>query len=63
MGNPFSVEVVVALVGAGASLVAVITAVFHAALYIGRQSVRLDGHDLQLRDHERRVKRLEAIAQ
>ena len=41
--------------------VAIVTAIWHAAMYVGRITVRLQRHEDRLDDHARAIKRIEAV--
>ena len=46
---------VLATIGAAAALV---TAIWHAAMYVGKLTVKVDRHEDRLNDHEERIDRL-----
>lgn len=54
MGN-FSASELLAVVGGAAGLV---TAIWHAAMYVGKLTVKVDRHEDRLDDHETRLDRM-----
>ena len=48
-------EILTAIAGAAG----VVTAIWHAAMYVGKLTVKLQGHELRLDDHEERIERTE----
>ena len=48
-------EVLTAIAGAAG----LVTAIWHAAMYVGKLTVKLQGHELRLDDHEERLDRAE----
>jgi NADP-dependent 3-hydroxy acid dehydrogenase YdfG len=55
MGNvSFSTSEVLAVIGGAAGLV---TAIWHAAMYVGKLTVKVDRHEDRLNDHEDRIER------
>jgi hypothetical protein len=54
MGSLGTVEVAEII----AATVAIVSGIFHAALYIGKLSVRIERHEDRLNDHDERIDRL-----
>lgn len=50
-----STEMILTVVGGAAGLV---TAIWHAAMYVGKLTVKVDRHEDRLNDHEDRMDRL-----
>lgn len=50
-----STEAVLAVIGGAAGLV---TAIWHAAMYVGKLTVKVDRHEDRLNDHEERLSRV-----
>lgn len=48
-------EAVLAVIGGAAGLV---TAIWHAAMYVGKLTVKVDRHEDRLNDHEDRLDRM-----
>ena len=58
MGNvTISTTDILAVIGGAAALV---TAIWHAAMYLGKLTVRVDRHEDRLEDHDKALDRLEA---
>jgi hypothetical protein len=50
-----STEVLLTVVGGAA---AIVTAIWHAAMYVGKLTVKVDRHEDRLNDHEDRLERV-----
>jgi hypothetical protein len=46
-------------IGVIAGAAAIATAIWHAGLYVGKLTVRVDGHDAELEQHDERIERVE----
>lgn len=50
-------EILTSIAGA----VAIVTAIWHAAMYVGKLTVKVDRHEDRLTDHEDRLDRVERV--